>query len=411
MSVIIQSQPEEYSLAYNDNPYVFFSTNYTPTQRFEVSVFPSDYPTNPILSTVRIYPRRAVTDGGTVQLNKAYYDPSRILQTQLAPNVAIPDVDHATLFSCPSMSFGYYLFIREEIKNAQGVYEPQDFRFTDIKTVWNGVRNKIDWLNFDYTDYDNAANGKKFLTDAPRTQYIDSNQSSFLYFLDSLESIDAVKLAAYDASGVSTATATVTVKTSTDFNRIAIGTYDIVNSDANAWSGSTPSTFLNGAAYYTVNVSKTGVNSELFTFYIDQKCSKYEPIRLHWLNRLGGFDSFNFNLKSMEETDIKRSSYLQEHHRFTGTEWKYDSMSRGTTDYHVMTQDKLTVNTPFLTEAESVWMNDFATSPVIYQEVNNQLIAMSGKPKMIAKQTSLNDKLMQYTFELDYSLNDMRQRG
>ena len=86
-------------------------------------------------------------------------------------------------------------------------------------------------------------------------------------------------------------------------------------------------------------------------------------------------------------------------------------MSRGVTDYHVMTQDKLTVNTPFLTEAESVWMNDFASSPVVYQEVNNELIAMSGKPKMIAKQTSLNDKLMQYTFELDYSLTNNRQRG
>jgi len=56
-------------------------------------------------------------------------------------------------------------------------------------------------------------------------------------------------------------------------------------------------------------------------------------------------------------------------------------------------------------------MNDFATSPVIYQELNNGLIAMSGKAKMIKKQTSLNDKLMQYTFELDYSLVNNRQRG
>jgi len=39
------------------------------------------------------------------------------------------------------------------------------------------------------------------------------------------------------------------------------------------------------------------------------------------------------------------------------------------------------------------------------------LIAMSGMAKTINKQTSLNDKLMQYTFELNYSLNDMRQRG
>ena len=410
MSVVILSQPETYSLAYNDNPYVFFSSNFSPTQRFEVSVIPPTYPTDPVLSTVRVYPTRAITNGGAIQTNKAYYDPSRILQTQIAPNIAIPTANHATLFACPNMSYDYRLFIREEIKNAQGVYEYADSIITNLKTAWNGVRNTIDWLNFDYTDYYNAVTGKKFLTDAPRTQYIDSDQSAFLYFLSSATSIDSIALKSYDSSGLLSA-GVINISQVQKFNRIAVGTYDIVNSDASTWSLGNPATFLNGATYYTVRIEGTGVSSESVTFNVNQTCSKYEPIRLHWLNRLGGFDSFNFNMKSMEETAITRASYKQEHHRFNGTNYLYDSMSRGVTDYHVMTQDKLTVNTPFLTEAESVWMNDFASSPVVYQEVNNELIAMSGKPKMIAKQTSLNDKLMQYTFELDYSLTNNRQRG
>ena len=90
MAVIVQSQPEAYGLAHNDNPFVFFSTAYTATQRFKVVVLPSTYPTDPALSTVRVYPRVGITSGGTVQLNKAYYDPSRILQTQMAARVSIP---------------------------------------------------------------------------------------------------------------------------------------------------------------------------------------------------------------------------------------------------------------------------------------------------------------------------------
>jgi hypothetical protein len=411
MSVVILSQPEAYSLAYNDNPYVFFSSNFSPTQRFEVSVIPPTYPSDPVLSTVRVYPTIAVTNGGAIQTNKAYYDSSRVLQTQIAPNVAIPSANHATLFACPNMSYQYRLFIREEIKNAQGVYEYADSIITELKTVWNGVRNTLDWLNFDYTDYDIITGTKKFLTDAPRTQYIDTDQSAFLYFLASSLPINSIALKSYSSSGSVVQTATIDVVQTDKYNRIAIGTYDIINSDSADWSLGNPATFLTGAAYYTVNIEGVGISSETFTFYINGRCSKYEPIRLHWLNRLGGFDSFNFNLKSMEETDITRASYKQDHHRFNGTNYLYDSMSRGVTDYHVMTQDKLTVNTPFLTEAESVWMNDFASSPVVYQEVNNTLVAMSGKPKMIAKQTSLNDKLMQYTFELDYSLTNNRQRG
>jgi hypothetical protein len=413
MSVIIQSQPEAYSLAYNDNPYVFFSSNFSPTQRFEVSVIPPTYPTDPVLSTVRVYPTRAVTNGGAIQTNKAYYDPSRILQTQIAPNVAIPSANHSTVFLCPNMYYEYRLFIREEIKNAQGVYEYADSKITNLKTVWNGVRNTVDWLNFDYTDYDQSAGiGKKFLTDAPRTQYIDSDQSAFLYFLQTQLDLLVGRFRFYDSTGTTLGTGNVDLTPLTNaYGYIACGTYDIENSDPTSWSGINPATILNGCSYYDITLRTSSSESEVFTFYINDRCSKYTPIRLHWLNRLGGFDSFNFNMKSMEETSITRASYKQEHHRFNGTNYLYDSMSRGTTDYHVMTQDKLTVNTPFLTEAESVWMNDFASSPVVYQEVNNELIAMSGKPKMIAKQTSLNDKLMQYTFELDYSLTNNRQRG
>jgi len=69
------------------------------------------------------------------------------------------------------------------------------------------------------------------------------------------------------------------------------------------------------------------------------------------------------------------------------------------------------VNTDYLTESESTWMNDLFTSPVLYREVNNELIAMNITGNSIQKKTSLNDKLMQYTFELNYSLTNRRQRG
>jgi hypothetical protein len=90
MSVVVYNQPANYGLAYNDNAYVFRSTNYTATQRFKVLILPSDYPSSPILATVRVFPRVGVDVNGVVTTDRAYYDPSRILQTQLAGNVAIP---------------------------------------------------------------------------------------------------------------------------------------------------------------------------------------------------------------------------------------------------------------------------------------------------------------------------------
>jgi hypothetical protein len=414
MSIVLQAQPEYYSLAYNDNPYVFFSTAYTPTQRFKVVVLPSTYPTDPILATVRVFPRVGVTAGGTVQLNKAHYDPSRILQTQIAGNVAIPSANHPTLFDCPNMHYEYLLFIQSEDK-VNGVYVGGAAKFTTVKSVWNGVNNLTDWLDFDYTDYDNAVTAKKFLTYAPRTQYIDSNQSAFLYFLTSnISQITKVKLTGYNAAGSAITSGVIDIAPTEKYNRIAIGTYDIIESDPADWSTGLPSTFLTGVSYYTVKIGNASfnlINSETFTFYVNAKCSKYTPVRLTWLNRLGGFDSFNFIYKSEVDTDVKRSTYQQEPHTFTGTDWQYTKASRGVTTYNVEMTSSIKVNSDFLTDTESAWMEDLFTSPVVYMEVDNQLIAVNVDGKNIKLQTSLNDKLSQYTFDITGAMVNNRQRG
>ena len=408
MATVIYDQPERYALAYNDNPYVIRAVPTSSTIRYKIIIFT---PALVEVATMLVYNRQGVTANGVVTEDRTYFDPSRILQSQVSSCIAIPSANHASYFDCASLGFDYAIGIREQEK-VNGVYVDGDLTITDVKTVWNGGIKKLDWLGFDYTDYDmvDGASTPKFLTNAPSTQYVDSDQSAFLSFLNSNQDVVKLNLVSYEADGSLVQIGSVDIAPTTDFAYVAVGPYDIENSDFSNWTSGSPATFLNNAAYYTVSVS-TNTASEVFTFQLNQRCSKYEPVRLHWLNRLGGFDSFNFSLKSSEMTDIDRNSYLSQEHNFTGTRWDYTKASRGTTDYYVGTKDKLKINTPYLTEAESVWMEDFATSPEVYMEVNNELIAMSGLPKMINKMTSLNDKLMQYEFELDYSLTDMRQRG
>jgi hypothetical protein len=116
-------------------------------------------------------------------------------------------------------------------------------------------------------------------------------------------------------------------------------------------------------------------------------------------------------MKSIHQTDIKKDKYDQQHHDWTGFAYKYSKSSRGTTDYNVALSKKLTVNTDYLSESESEWMEDLITSPSLYIEENNELIAVNLDSRRIQRKTSLNDKLMQYTFELSYSLKNRRQRG
>lgn len=420
-------EPSEFGLAYNDNTYVIKTTNYTPTVRFKISMLPETYPIEPAIGTVRVYPTRA-DDGGTVYLDRGFFDPSRFLQSYVEGNARIEGASHNGFYTNNKTHKEYFLFIQEEDKNSQGVYVGGDSIFTKLKSVWNGVRNEIEWLDFDYTNYiiNTTSTTKKFLTDSPRTIRIDSAQSHQLSFIVN-EKYGAnqyvVKAySGYNATGSLLANGVVANTTpSTDwasrYFRIPVGTYDIGNIDPTLYTdstlGTTPSTALTGAASYTIHLEDNinAQTSEKVTFNINQVCTKYNEVRVHFLNRLGGYDAFNFYLKSIHQTDIKKDKYDQQHHDWNGSRYTYTKKNRGTTDYNVSLKKKLTVNTDYLTEEESVWMEDLITSPSAYIEENNELIAVNLDARRIQRKTSLNDKLMQYTFELSYSIKNRRQRG
>lgn len=421
--------PEQYSLAYNDNVYVWRSTDTSPTLRFKVNVMPSGTATT--LATLIVYP--IPEPFGTSQ-NRAFVDVSRILQSQLSKDLAIPTANNEAFFMCPNMHTEYRLVIQEQDINPNtGAYQDlNQIYFYEDRSVWNGVQNTADWLDFDHTDYlmTVGVGTDKFLTEGPTTREINSAQSAFLYFIAGEDQAPAryrlQTYSGYNGTGSTLNNVTVsnpfadamTASYEKKYLRIPVGTHDIPLIASSSMTGGTPSTVLNNAKSYTIHLEDNSgqVISETFTFNIDQDCSKYTPVRLHWMNRLGGFDSFNFDLKSEERTGVNRKDFRQQHHTWDGANyasvtWGYNAENRGRKTYDTQLTKKLRVNTNYLTDAESVWMEDLFTSPEIYQEVNNQLLAVNIDGRSITKQTSLNDKLMQYTFDLEYSLQNSRQRG
>jgi hypothetical protein len=420
-----QSQePTAYSLAYNDNRYVISSTQWTSTLRFRVNILPLNYPVAPAIASLVVYPSVGIYQGSPFE-NHAWFDVSRIMQSLLSHDVNIPAADHQAFAANGNSHAEYFLSIQEEdIDPTTDRYVQVGVTIFKPKSVWNGVQSLTDWLDFDHTDFtiNTASTTKRFLTSAPSTRYVNTDQSAWLHYIVTDKFATMYEIKAYseaDAGGSLLATGIVTSPFATAstyderFWRIPVGPYDITNIDASLMSASTPTTVLNGAKSYVIRLLNTSLVqvSEAVTFNLDQQCSKYEPVRLHWLNKLGGIDSLNFNLKSIDKTDVKRESYQQQHHTFTGFTYDYTKASRGQVDYDIKMTETLKVNTDYLTEAESIWMEDLFTSPVVYRELNNELISMNITGKSIQKKTSLNDKLMQYSFDLNYSLTNRRQRG
>lgn len=420
-----QSQePTNYSLAYNDNRYVISSTQWTSTLRFRVNILPLNYPVAPAIASLVVYPSVGIYQGTPFE-NHAWFDVSRIMQSLISHDIKIPAADHQAFAANGKSHAEYFLSIQEEdVSAVSDRYVQVGVTIFKAKSVWNGVQSLTEWLDFDYNDFiiNTASTTKRFLTSAPSTRYVNTGQSAWLHYIVTDKFATMYEIKAYseaDAAGTLLATGIVTSPYATAstyderFWRIPVGPSDITKIDASLMSASTPSTVLNGAKSYVIRLLNTSLVqvSEAVTFNVDQQCSKYEPVRIHWLNKLGGIDSLNFNLKSIAKTDVKRESYHEQHHTFTGFAYDYTKASRGQVDYDIKMTETLKVNTDYLTEAESIWMEDLFTSPVLYRELNNELIAMNITGKSIQKKTSLNDKLMQYSFDLNYSLTNRRQRG
>jgi len=418
MAVLLYDQPEAYQLAYNDNVYVFRGV--PAPYRYVVQVIPNGSIVP--IATLRVFSTPA-TNGST---DRAFIDVSRILQSKLGHDISIPESNHLGFIPNTESHFEYYLSIAEEQLDGKLSRATK----TDVKSVWNGVQNNIDWLDFTPSSYlmNTGPGNHKFLTDGPTVtdiRDINTGQSASLYFIGTEDNAPQgyylTTYSDYNAGGSQLSNILVSNPYAAGmsdgytkrFLRVPVGTSDIPLTNPSQYSSGSPTTVLNNVKSYSIRLWDNSANpiSEIVTFNIDRNCSKYTPVRLHWMNRLGGFDAFNFDLKSEESTDVKRKQYDQQPHTFTGFGWSYDKADRGRTQYDTQLTKKLKVNTNYLTDLESIWMESLFTSPEVYQELGNELIAVNIDGGSIKKQTSLNEKLMQYSFNLEYSIKNMRQRG
>lgn len=108
-------------------------------------------------------------------------------------------------------------------------------------------------------------------------------------------------------------------------------------------------------------------HSETWAFNIDCACRKFKKYTLFWLNDLGGWDFYYFNLKSDIVREVERTQYhrhLKSNQPTAG--FKYKQGDRGRTTFNTTSLDTITVRTEYLTQDELKWMANLLESPEVY---------------------------------------------
>ena len=345
------------------------------------------------------------------------------------------------------------------------------FLNSDNFYIHNATRQEDDTLaidsttgNFGYNYHFNnyvlngaTANGK-FLSNAPTTQYIGENDFCTLglfaqsdsgttalsaggrlgYFVGLVSTITRIRQIniqfyyngsttgsaityPYDHANGSVTFATTNPKAQLQY--VGVGTANIQGA-----GGSIPANW----DYYTVEAQADNGSGSYITvgstykFYKQEVCKGYEKFRLCWLNRLGVWDYYNFTKRNVRKVNSKKETYQQLKGTWNERKYKKYGHQGGSKTFVANAKEMITLQTDFITEEESQWLEELFTSPDVFVLQERSTDTSSGTIKNLVnkyvqpcvvttssytRKTTANDKLKQYTIEIEMSHNKRIQKA
>ena len=195
------------------------------------------------------------------------------------------------------------------------------------------------------------------------------------------------------------------------------GNYTVISPfyKSQAYSGDVLEWLYNGATVQRVNSSSTGVynnkitaadlnlaqdvhlleslafsganidNIPNYTIEIQTNCTKNNPVMIHFLNSLGGFESFLFSGVNRVNTNIERQSINKLGLITTLTssginrDVSIDRVSNSTlgevkTNYSNTMSHKVKLVSDYVTETDFLWLRELLASPQVFAQIDNNAL-------------------------------------
>ena len=339
-------------------------------------------------------------------------------------------INKATKLSTPAEGGTLYL------SNYRTKVYPVEHTLTD-KVAFNGVNDFIDFIDWDsdlYTKTDvSAPPVGKFMSTLPviasgitnAPEQIDYKlrrnsklllqgyEMAYNYIEVVVDSVHYVLQYTYNANG--------------KLLYFPLGVDDINSQDAYVWVGGvldpvTQPIIPVGTKSYQVfgyNSIPTSVEQGLtkkgYVINIDEDtCSVYEDIQLVFLDKLGSFVPFHFDLVNRNTKSVNRTNYQSDYGQYApaSNSWTYNTYDRGVKNLDTQVTDIYTINSNWVNQNVSNWLMELVTSPEVYWiKVDGTTVAINLTTNNIERKQVINDQIINYTFSFELSNKNRQQNG
>lgn len=240
---------------------------------------------------------------------------------------------------------------------------------------------------------------KRFLTNAPNPKNICLGQNEWLTFYADAGA-NEIRVRSYDSTGglLQEGTFLVDVSATNQFQSIGVGQLNI--NDVTWNTGNV--TISNLTAYYTIELIGLLAQPylEVRRYNVVNCCGN--EARIHFLNRLGGADAYNF--KRTLNKDFAVSSEQGQ----KALNWDVYAVEpnnvrdNGAFTYYTQQNTKYEIQTGYIQEEEAAYVTEIATSTKTYLETDNGLLPIVVSPKTYRTKTDDRSgiRLVQLVFEV-----------
>jgi hypothetical protein len=183
------------------------------------------------------------------------------------------------------------------------------------------------------------------------------------------------------------------------------GQFNLFNFQAaaiNAWAGST---IITENTYgYNVYITLGAATTRVLRFR--QVCNpKYRQYNLHFLNRLGGYDTMAFRLVNKRRSQFQRSSYRRNPYQLSGSEMTnidvYNKYNETTFNFAIQHTDFYSLTSDWVNDQDYAWLAQLVASPIIYMEVQGAFFPVTINNTNYQYKYKVADQLFNFDLEVE----------